>query len=83
MQKTFSEKLEEFDTKLMDTLSGFTPPATTLESSNTIKHKLVSSIYPSSEVQDRLMQHFYDSKVWKIIRFDITKLKHPTSAILL
>ena len=81
MKKTFSEKLEEFDTKLMDTLSGFTSPVTTLESSNTIKHKLVSSIYPSGEVQDRLMQHFYDSKVWKSIRFDITKSNHPTSAI--
>lgn len=63
MKKTFSEKLEEFDKKLMDCLSGFTTPATTPESSDRIQHKFVSSVYPSQEVQDRLTKHFYDSKV--------------------
>ena len=83
MKKTFSEKFEEFDTKLMDTLSGFTPPVSTPKPSDKIKYKFVSSVYPSKEVQDRLTKHFYDSKVWKIIRFDITKLNHPTSAIVI
>ena len=63
MKKTFSEKLEEFDTKLMDGISGFTPPVTTPEHSDKIQHKLISSVYPSEEVQDRLTKHFYDCKV--------------------